>query len=338
MCRLPPIYRLPPVSVEATCVALAETIDRGLAAYNNPEVWKQSQGEGVIVAVLDTGIDASHPDLAQALAAARDFTASSRGPADLHGHGTHVAGVIAARKNETGLIGLAPQCRLLAGKVLRDDGSGDERAIAAGIDWACQQGADILSLSFGSPRPGTRIEQALRRAVEAGKFVICAAGNDGRAESVNYPARWPFTIAVGAVDRQGRLARFSSQGPELDICAPGEEVLSAWPGGGYARLSGTSMATPFVSGVVALMLAKHRRGGRTPLTTVEELREHLARTAADAGPTGHDPHYGFGLINPSGLLADPQTVPVPIVQIGPLRINGIEGMLVFQSSQLAPPS
>jgi subtilisin family serine protease len=330
MCRLPPIFRLPPLTVEATCVALAETIDWGLAAYNIPLAWKQSRGEGVTVAVLDTGIDPQHPDLSEAIAELRDFTGSRGGPIDAHGHGTHVAGTLAARQNDVGLIGLAPACRLLVGKVLRDDGSGDERAIAAGIDWACQQGADLLSLSFGSPRPGGRMEQALRRAVEAGKFVLCAAGNDGRANSVNYPAKWPFTIAVGAVDRQGRLARFSSQGEELDVCAPGEDVLSAWPGGGYAKLSGTSMATPFVSGVVALMLAKHRRdGGGTPLTNVDQLREHLARTATDAGPTGHDPHYGFGLINPAGLLSDAADGRPPIVQIGPLFVNGIEGMLVF---------
>ena len=144
------------------------------------------------------------------------------------------------------------------------------------------------------------------------------------------PARWTFTIAVGAVDRQGRLARFSSQGEEVDICAPGEDVLSAAPGSGYAKMSGTSMATPFVSGVVALMLAKHRRhGGATPLNTVNDLREHLARTATDAGPTGHDPHYGFGLINPTGLVRD-AAVLFPIMQMGPLAVNGVEGMLVFQ--------
>jgi subtilisin family serine protease len=106
-------------------------------------------------------------------------------------------------------------------------------------------------------------------------------------------------------------------------------VLSAAPGGGYAKMSGTSMATPFVSGVVALMLAKHRRvGGATPLKTVNDLREHLARTATDAGPTGHDPQYGFGLINPTGLLRE-VGLSQPVVQIGPLNVNGVEGMLVF---------
>jgi major intracellular serine protease len=199
------------VTVEATCVALAETIDWGLAAYNLPAAWRETRGEGVTVAVLDTGVDPQHPDLAEAIVGLRDFTASRGGPVDSHGHGTHVAGAIAARQNDVGLMGLAPACKLLVGKVLGDDGSGDERAIVAGIEWACGQGADILSLSFGSPRPSAAIERALKAAVADGKFVICAAGNDGRPDSVGYPARWTFTIAVGAVDRQGRLARFSSQ-------------------------------------------------------------------------------------------------------------------------------
>src|SRR5262245_10644952 len=113
MCRLPPIYRLPPVTVDATCVALAETVDWGLAPSNIPQAWKQTRGEGVTVAVLDTGIDPQHPDLAEAVVAMRDFTGSPRGPIDANGHGTHVAGTLAARENDVGLIGLAPACKLL---------------------------------------------------------------------------------------------------------------------------------------------------------------------------------------------------------------------------------
>jgi subtilisin family serine protease len=121
---------------------------------------------------------------------------------------------------------------------------------------------------------------------------------------VNYPARWPTTLAVGAVDRHGRVCPFSSRGDEVDIAAPGEDILSTWPGGAYAKLSGTSMATPFVSGVVALALAKHALGGgSTPLRNVQDLREHLARTAAEAGSPGKDPSYGWGLIDPARMLS-----------------------------------
>lgn len=308
-----PIFRLPPLRVEATYAALAETVDWGLAAYRVPEQWKATRGEGIRVAVLDTGIDAQHPDLGGAIDAMRDFTDSPRGAEDAHGHGTHVAGTIAARRNERGVVGVAPECRLLTAKVLGDDGSGTSAEVAAGIAWAVESGADVLSLSLGSPDPSDAIRAAIERAVAAGRFVICAAGNEGRDDAVNYPARWETTIAVGAVDRFGQVARFSSRGPEVDICAPGADVLSTFPGGRYARLSGTSMATPFVTGVVALMLAKHRtQDGATPVRNNGELREHLRRTATDAGPVGHDPAFGFGLINPEALLAGlPGAAPRP---------------------------
>jgi subtilisin len=319
-----PIFRLPPLRVEATYAALAETVDWGLAAYHVPEHWKSTRGQGVRVAVLDTGLDMIHPDLAGAVDDACDFTDSPRGAADGQGHGTHVAGTIGARRNEQGVAGVAPECRLLVGKVLGDDGSGTSEQVARGIDWAVAAGADILSLSLGSPDASATIKVAIDRAVAAGKFVICAAGNEGRDDAVNYPAKWEATIAVGAVDRLGQIARFSSRGPEVDVCGPGCDVLSTFPGGRYAKLSGTSMATPFVTGVVALMLAKHRAaGGATPIRNNHELREHLQRTATDAGPIGDDPAYGFGLINPDSLLGS-IAPPLPTPDAG-----DVDGLTIF---------
>lgn len=326
-------HRLPPYTVQVVSTSLAETIDWGLTAYNVPRHWRDTQGQGVNVAILDTGIDAEHPDLAGAIDEVRDFSGSRFGPADRQGHGTHVAGTVAARNNDVGVIGLAPRCRLLIGKVLGDDGSGASSAVAAGIDWAADSGADILSLSLGSPEPSDDIYNAIRRAVAKGKFVICAAGNDGRDNSVNYPGRWLETVAVGAVDRDGVVTRFSSRGPEVDIAAPGQDILSTYLGGGYARLSGTSMATPFVTGVVALMLAKHRlHGGQTPIRDQVQLLEHLRRTATDAGPRGDDPAYGSGLINPDSVLA-PRHVPAPQqprVVLGGVMVDGLPGTFVFE--------
>ncbi len=321
------MFRLPPYRVEATFapLALAEIVDWGLALLNVPEHWKRTQGAGVRVALLDTGIDESHADLAEAIDDARDFTRSRRGPADRNGHGTHVAGIVAARMNDHGVIGVAPQSRLLIAKVLDDNGVGSSAAVAAGVDWACDHGAHIVGMSLGSPQPDISLRQAIERAAAKGVFVITAAGNTGRANSVNYPARWRETIAVAAVDRNGRLARFSSRGPQVDIAAPGQDVLSTYRDGGYAKLSGTSMAAPFVAGVVALLVSVHNcrsrlpsaiddrtslpsaiDGAHTPLHTVAELREHLRRTARDSGPIGHDPGYGWGLINPDGLLLCPE--------------------------------
>ncbi|MCE9604585.1 MAG: S8 family peptidase [Planctomycetia bacterium] len=335
-------YRLPPFRVTAAYTQLSETIDWGLAMYHVPDHWRETAGRDVRVAVLDTGLELTHPDLRGAVDEVRDFTGSRFGAEDRVGHGTHTAGTIGARRNDVGVIGVAPECRLLIGKVLGDDGSGSDDVVAAGIDWAAQAGADVISMSLGSPVASSAIEDAVRRAVAAGKFIVCAAGNDGRLNSVNYPAKFDDTVAVGAVDRDGRICDFSSRGDEVDLCAPGQDVLSTYLRGGYAKLSGTSMATPFVSGVVALLLAKHRAyGGTTPVETPAQLIEHLQRTAIDAGPQGRDPAYGFGLIDPDAVLQDTPTtiapMPSPVVdgpnnerfELGPLSINGRLGTLVF---------
>ncbi|MEX2119303.1 MAG: S8 family peptidase [Pirellulales bacterium] len=308
--RREPIYRLPPYRTEMVLKALAETIDWGLSLYGVPDLWKASRGSGIRVAILDTGIDDAHPDLAEVVVEARDFSRSPLAWRDHVGHGTHVAGVVAARQNDIGVVGICPGLSaggggLLVAKVLADDGAGLENWVAAGIDWAIQQNAHIISMSLGSPSPGDQMLAAIGRALAQGIFVICAAGNNGADDSVDYPGRYSETIAVAAVDRHGRVAPFSSRGEQVDIAAPGQDVLSTYPGSRYAKLSGTSMATPFVTGVVALMLSKHRQqGGKTPINTVGQLREHLARTADDAGSPGKDPAYGYGLINPRSMLTD----------------------------------
>lgn len=335
-----PIFRLPPYRAGQQLLTLAETVDWGLSAYGIPDVWRRSRGAGVKVAVLDTGIDLEHPDLAEAVDAVRDFTRSLSGAHDRQGHGTHVAGTLAARQNGVGVIGVAPECRLLVAKVLGDDGSGSDASVAAGVDWAVESGADVVSMSLGSAEASPRIGAAIRRAAAAGRFVVCAAGNEGDGDTVNWPARRHETIAVAAVDRHGRVTAFSSRGREVDVAAPGDEVLSTWPRRRYARLSGTSMATPFVSGVVALMLAKHRQqGGRTPITTVDQLREHLARTATDAGTPGKDPAYGWGLVNPARMLdldgfddADEETNRLPALSID-VTVNGQPARLVLAARE-----
>lgn len=328
-------FRLPPFEVEASFVTLSETVDWGLSTYGVPEQWRKSRGEGIKVAVLDTGIEEEHPDLQGAVEAARDFTGSRRGVRDAVGHGTHVAGTIGARQNGVGVIGVAPGCRLLVGKVLGDSGSGSGASVAAGIDWARESGADLISMSLGSPHFDREMAEAVERALGAGVLVICAAGNDGVNDSVNFPARMKRTLAVGAVDRNGRVTRFSSRGPEVDICAPGQDVLSTYLRGGYAKLSGTSMATPFVAGVVALMLAKHRRlAGSTPVKNGQDVLQHLLWTAVDAGPSGRDPSYGYGLVNPaSALEAVRSSVQAAGVRIGPVEVNGVPGTFVFVPSR-----
>jgi len=299
-----PIYRLPPFKVDKVMLATAETIDWGLKLLGVPPLWKETQGEGIKVGVLDTGIALEHPDLRPAILEARDFTRSPSAAYDAQGHGTHVSGIIAARRNARGIVGVAPAAKIIMAKVLNDEGAGTSQDIVAGIRWAVETGADILSMSLGSPEPDEEIHQALLLAISKGIFVITAAGNEGpELDTVGYPAGFPEMIAVGSIDRRKRLSRFSSRGRQVDVVAPGDEITSCYPPRGYAVLSGTSMATPFVSGVVALAVAKHRKmGGKTPLRTQQDLIEHLCRTSADAGQTGFDPLYGCGIIDPAKLI------------------------------------
>lgn len=303
-----PVYRLPPYEVEPVAASsLAETFDWSLSLYGVSELWKQTEGDGIKVAVLDTGCDLQHPDLLGAIGDAADLTGRSLfGANDQQGHGTWCCGLIGARANDVGVRGILPRCELLVGKVLGDDGSGSETSILRGIEWAAARGAQIISMSLGGPSPMPRVQAAIRAfTAQPQRFVICAAGNDGLPDSVNFPAVYDETIAVGAVDAEGNLTRFSSRGREVDIVAPGADMLSTVPrrAGGYAKMSGTSMATPFVAGIVGLMLAKHRKqGGQTGLETVGDLYDHLLRTAKDAGPVGRDDGYGMGLIDPGKLL------------------------------------
>ncbi len=301
-----PIFTLPPYKVEGVFTTMSETIDWGIEICGIPGLWRQTRGEGIKVAVLDTGIAFEHPDLRDAIADAKDFTNSRSGPADVQGHGTHCAGTIAARQNSTGVIGVAPECKLLVGKVLGDNGSGSSNSVAAGVRWAADAGANLISMSLGSSMDSPDIYQAIKEVTDRGVFVIAAAGNEGpQLGTVGYPGRYEEVIAVGAIDRRKGIARFSSRGPQVDIVAPGDEILSTYPPRNLAKLSGTSMATPLVAGVVALMLAKHNiMGSKTTIQGVGDLKEHLTRCAVDLGPTGFDQAFGFGLIDPVKLLAN----------------------------------
>ena len=284
---------------------LPETIDWALSSLGVPEIWRISEGEGIKVAILDSGIDQRHPDLYGSILDEQDFTNSSVGAFDRLGHGTHVAGIIAARTNHYGIIGVAPKVSLLNAKVIDNSGNGSSRDLAKAIHWAIEKGADIINMSLGSPLPNEEVKASLRVAVGKGIIPVAAAGNYGSIyfDTVNYPAKYDYTISVGSVNRSLLRSNFSATGGQLDIMAPGEEVYSCYPMGMYAKLSGTSMATPFVSGVAALCLAKHRLlPSNTPCDDLLSMRAHLQKTAIDLGELGPDRFHGYGLINPPAML------------------------------------
>lgn len=283
---------LPPYRVTFNSVPLSEGVDWGLHAYGVPGLWKSSRGEGVTVAVIDSGVA---PHYALTVRDHRNFSSDSE-TFDSLGHGTHVAGIIAASKGPA--KGIAPNCELLSLKVLGHSGMGSNASVAQAVQFALEAKADLVCMSLGSARPDAQLHDALKRATEAGVIVVCAAGNDGGA--VDYPAAFPETIAVGAVDREGKVCEFSSRGKEITVAAPGQDITSTWLADGYATISGTSMAAPFVAGVLALYVAAQRKQGLR-VDSAAAVKA-LASTCRDAGAAGKDDHYGWGLLDPHKLL------------------------------------
>jgi serine protease len=265
--------------------------------------WALSTGAGIDVAVIDTGVAGTHPDLAGRLCSGVAFLGGDGvaqeggGATDPHGHGTHVAGSIAAvRNNGIGIAGVAPSARVLPIRVLDAQGSGSSSDVARGITWAVDHGAEVINLSLGGPH-SQAVQTAVDYAESLGVVVVAAAGNAGVGGPPNYPAALEQVVAVASHEPNGAVSTFSTRGAYVDVAAPGSGILSTARDGSWVYMSGTSMATPHVAGVVALLLDDEP--GLTPL----QVRERLNTTATDAGTPGHDTSYGWGRLNAVGALA-----------------------------------
>lgn len=307
-----PVYTLPPEEMQPEISIMAELLstfaadqrDWGHVNLGIEELQTAGYtGSGVLVAIADTGIDYSHPDLKDRmiLESCKDFTGSPAGFMDRQGHGTHCAGIVAASSNGAGLIGCAPDARLITCKVLGDQGSGASTWIANGIRHAANVGADIVSLSLGGPQPDNGTRAAIDYAIEKGVWIVCAAGNDG-GPAQSYPGHYPTSIAVAASDRNNKRASFSTINRENDITAPGVSIMSCLPAGRYGQMSGTSMATPYVAGCLALVRGAIKKAG-VRMPTQGELMTALIQTAVDLASPGRDSETGAGLVNPKGLIA-----------------------------------
>lgn len=245
---------------EDTPEILAQTVPTGVTQVKAPDAWPSSQGEGIKVFICDTGIDSDHPDLVPNLKTGKSFVTSESSTEDFHGHGTHCAGTVAAAFNDQGVVGVAPYAYLYPVKVLSSSGSGNWSWLIAALDWIMdKKGARIASMSLGGGGAPEALKDMCESAYNDGVLLVAAAGNAGPGNNtVGFPARYPEVIAVSAVDSSDTIANFSSRGPEVEICAPGVNVLSTTRGGGYGRMSGTSMACPHISGVAALTWGSHR--------------------------------------------------------------------------------
>jgi subtilisin family serine protease len=260
------------------------------------KVWGSSQplatGSGIKVAVIDTGIDLTHPDLQGNIKGGATFVSFTSTPDDDNGHGSHVAGIIAALNNSIGYVGVAPNASLYAVKVLDKNGSGYVSSVAQGIDWARLNGMNIGNMSLGSSAPDTTLENACNAAQAAGVLLVAAAGNSGDGNTatteLSYPGAYDACVGVGATDSSDNLASFSNTGSFVDVSAPGVSVPSTYKDGGYAIMSGTSMASPHAAGMAALLWT----AGSTETTVRAALYTHVR----DLGATGYDNGFGWGIV------------------------------------------
>jgi hypothetical protein len=266
----------------------ADVIDWGVSRIGADKIWDTATGIGVTVAVIDTGIEMTHPDLQGKVTKGYDFVNDKESPEDDNGHGTHVAGIVMAARNNTGVVGVSHGTSVMPVKVLNSAGSGYISDVAKGIYWATDNGAQIINLSLGAPVDTDVLRNAVNYASSKGVLLVAAAGNEYGAPC-QYPAAYGNVICVVATDSSNRLASFSNVGGEL--AAPGVSNYSTFLGGTYRYLSGTSMAAPHVAGSLALL-----RGICTDCTS-SELIGTLRDTAVDLGAEGTDIIFGYGLVD-----------------------------------------
>jgi len=271
----------------------SEVLPWGVDRVDAELVHPTNKGTGVKVAVLDTGIDLDHPDLN--VVGNVTFVPDTIDGDDDNGHGTLVAGVIAALDNDIGVIGVAPEAALYAVKVLKSTGSGGMSDILSGIQWSADNGMQVMNMSFGSIMDWPEaMKQALDNAYSAGMVIVAGAGNGGNpggeGNNVWAPARLKPVIAVGATDEQDNRYSASSTGYQLELMAPGVNIYSTAMGGGYGNITGTSASSPHAAGVAALLIA-------SGLTNSVAIRHRLRDSAIDLGTAGWDTQYGNGLVN-----------------------------------------
>jgi len=295
-----------------------QVIPWGINRIYAPDAWSTSTGVGVEVAVLDTGVDKDHEDLyvniVWGISVVGDEESTLyRDWRDKNGHGTHVTGTIAAMYNDVGVVGVGYNISIYVIKVLGDSGFGTWQDLAEGIWWAIKgpdgiidkdgdgvvagdpddDAAEVISMSLGGSSYSPEVEEAVKAAYGYGIVLVAAAGNEGE-DGVLYPAKFEWVIAVAAIDENDDVPSWSSKGSEVELSAPGVNVLSTIPKDRYDYYSGTSMACPHVSGTVGLMISRIMAEGR--IYTVDDIREILRTTADDIGSSGWDSASGYGVV------------------------------------------
>ncbi|HYP24189.1 MAG TPA: S8 family serine peptidase [Actinomycetota bacterium] len=276
-----------------------------------PKAWELEAGatSPVVVAVVDSGVEATHPDLEGRLVEGRDFLAQDDTPDDPNGHGTGVSGIIAANTdNREGIAGMSWGAKVMPLQTCGETGTCSMFAVVQAIVWAAAHDAQVVNLSLGGALPscGRTLAAAASFAEARGTLLVAASGNSAQnGNPAGYPAACDGFMAVGATDVLNRWAAFSQYGPHLSVAAPGVAVMTSWStetspktSRGYAIVDGTSFAAPHVSGLAALLWSRH------PDWTPAQVRARIEQSAIDLGPEGHDPWYGYGRIDLRRALAE----------------------------------
>ncbi|KNY25609.1 S8 family peptidase [Pseudobacteroides cellulosolvens] len=319
-------FRLIPYKVESV-TNHAEKIPEGVKMIKAQEIWEESRkGSGVVVAIIDTGCQPDHPDLKDRIIGGKNFTnqGNDNDFSDQNGHGTHVAGTIAAAVNHSGVVGVAPEANLLILKVLDSEGNGTTQGIIDAINYAVSwkgtngQKVRVINMSLGGRYDDPRLHDAVKNAVSNDILVVCAAGNEGdpweggdcspKKDEFSYPGAYNEVVEIGAIGLDRKFPCFTNTNKEVDLVAPGVNILSTFPQsmqGGYATLSGTSMAAPHVSGAAALLINKcEKEFGRT--LTEPEIYAQLVKYTSDLG---YDKRIeGNGLLNLAGECFAPSDI------------------------------
>jgi len=279
----------------------------GLKKINATQAWDESQGGAGPVAVIDTGVSASHPDLKGQVLAGYNFVSDNTNTNDDHGHGTHVSGIVSAvTNNSLGVSSIGFKGTILPVKVLSSSGSGTYSDVASGIVYAADHGAKIINLSLGGPSYSQTLQNAVTYAVNKGSFVIAAAGNSGSSTPL-YPAACKGALAITASDSSDNLASFSSYGQNAFVAAPGVNITSTYPGDTYKGMSGTSMATPHVAGLFELAYAYMSSTEKS--FTNQQFLDLIGKSAEDVGSypynsDGWNQYFGYGRINAYKLIEE----------------------------------
>ena len=301
------VFYLLPYTVEDVMMPMSsgQTLGWHISSFNLPSIWKITQGEGVKIAIIDSGCDLTHPDLIPNLIEGKNFVEEGFPPEDSGQHGTHLAGIIAANNDDNGIVGVAPQSKIMPLKVLNSYGMANLKAVEQAIYYAVDNGADLISMSLGCRNPVPSVLEAINYANSKNVVCFVAAGNAGSTKQLLYPAAYTESISVGAVDENSMRADFSCTGPNLDFVAPGVRIYSTVPKSSYAYLSGTSMSCPFVVATAALVLSEKRKEDPSIKLNINQYREILKKNSLDIknldlnlDQQGKRFWQGMGLINP----------------------------------------